>query len=146
MNIQKRGWFTHLTGFYSVFITALTLGTAGSAFANPPNQSDVTGTNVFNNVAPGFLGDYGEFLDPATLAEAERLSQDLDEAYRLCQASAEAAEDQPRRFALGDADETPCTSAACVAYGELLSETEQFIADVEAAATELEQLYRERLW
>jgi len=54
------------------------------------NQSDITGTNVFNNTVPGFFK--GNRLSSKTIGQAEQLSQKLAEANRVCHERRECAE------------------------------------------------------
>ena len=105
----------------------LVLGLAGAGQANPPNQSDITGTNVFNSIAPDFE-DYG--FDAATLEQARTLSDALNDAYAACLASVEEAQALPRRFALGPPSNAPCITAACVDYEQRLSETRAFLSQL----------------
>lgn len=152
MNTNLRRQFPQVLGLSSVMFTALTVGVVDPATANPPNQSDVTGTNIFNNVAPGFLGTYGEILDPIVLAEAERLSTALADAYAACVESVEVVSAQPRRFAvrsspdIGDTSTEICISPECVVYELLLEETQQFVSNVEDTIADEAQFYPDRLW
>jgi hypothetical protein len=105
----------------------LVLSLALPAWANPPNQSDITGTNVFNSIAPEFES-YG--FDAATLAQARSLSEALNTAYGACVASVDAARGLPRRFALGPASNAPCITAACEDYERWLAETRAFLSQL----------------
>ncbi|MGB3491125.1 MAG: hypothetical protein WBA57_00245 [Elainellaceae cyanobacterium] len=146
-NKARRGWRVGLTAMGTVAVAVLSVNMARPAAANPPNQSDITGTNVFNSVAPDFFDNFGDRLDPATLAEAERLSNRLDEAYQTCLNSAAAAESLPRRFARGAARPiAACTTPQCRQFEALLQETRQFLASVEATTVDLDQFLRDRIW
>ncbi len=127
-------------------MTLFAVGLARPVAANPPNQSDITGTNVFNSVAPDFFDEYGDRLDPATIAEAERLSTQLSRAYTACLESAEVARTLPRRFARGSSRPTNCSSPQCRQFESLLQETRQFLAGIEASTTDLDQFLRDRPW
>lgn len=115
---------------------------ATSASANPPNQSDITGTNIFNSIAPDF-GAYG--FDAATLAQAEALSNALDQAYADCLASNEQAGNLPLRFALGSSPGGVCISPQCSEFERLLSETQAFLADL-GVDTNAVQSTENRVW
>lgn len=142
----RRGWRVGLTAIATVAATMLSVNLARPAAAIPPNQSDITGTNVFNSVAPDFFDEYGDRLDPETLAAAERLSNLLDDAYADCIESAEVARALPRRFARGSSRPTVCTSPQCRQFEALLQETRQFLASLEVTTTDLDQLLRDRPW
>jgi hypothetical protein len=127
--------------------SALTLGIVGPVFSqNPPNQSDITGTNIFNSVAPGFVGSLGETLDPEILAEAQRLASALDEAYLACRDSIEAAAAVPRRFSVRGPSDQACVTSECVTYDLLLRETQSFVADVEADTADRDRFNTDRVW
>jgi hypothetical protein len=116
-------------------LSLLLLGKADIASANPSiqiiaqlNQSDVTGTNVGDIVAPIVLDeDTIEGLDPATLQTAQQLSQDLEEAYAACQASRATAANTPRRFARGSAATEVCTSPDCDRLNSLMQQARTFL-------------------
>lgn len=137
---------TRLLAAIASVVTLLGIGIAHPAVANPPNQSDVTGTNVFNSVAPDFFDVYGDRLDPETLVEAERLSNRLDDSYAACLASAEAARSFPRRFARGSSSANVCTSPDCMQFESLLRETRQFLSNIDATTVDLDQFFRDRPW
>lgn len=147
--MSMRGWQRRV-GLVAASGTVAALVAGGwgvPAFSQtPPNQSDITGTNVFNSVAPDFFDEYGDRLDPETLAEAQRLSDRLDEAYSACLESVDRAESQPRRFALGSGSSGTCTSAECEQFNSLLRETQQFLAQIQGTSFDVEQFLRDRPW
>ncbi|MBD1925832.1 hypothetical protein H6F74_05975 [Trichocoleus sp. FACHB-90] len=103
--------------------------------ANPPNQSDNTGTNIWNNTAPRFGS--GSKLDPEIINTARRLSKDLDDAYAACVASAEAFAKLPRRFARGAAiSPVDCNTPECQRLNSLLEETKRFISSLDSLEAE----------
>ena len=112
------------TVFWSLLISVLAI--APIAQANPPNQSDITGTNIFNSIAPDFESYQ---LDAATRAEASRLSDALNQAYADCLASIDAVQQGPRRFALGVPSDELCISPECQAFQTLLQQTRAFLAE-----------------
>ncbi|HHP7243886.1 MAG TPA: hypothetical protein ACFE0H_04285 [Elainellaceae cyanobacterium] len=122
----------------------------GSAIARPaaaqpfPNLSDISGTNVFNSVAPDFFDDYGDRLDPEVLAEARRLAAQLEDAYASCVDSIERSDDSPRRFARGPAP-SQATTAECEDYNRSLGDTQRFLARVQDQPVTVDPL-RERPW
>lgn len=109
---------------------------AAPAQAMPPNQSDNTGTNIWNNTAPVFRG--GGKLDPAIISTARRLSKDLDDAYSACAASKAAAANAPRRFARGaDNPQVPCISGECQRLNSLVEETKTFLNSLDSSQVQL---------
>lgn len=111
------------TVFWGVLISIASM-MALPAQANPPNQSDITGTNIFNSVAPDF-DSYQ--LDEATRAEASRLSDALNRAYENCLDSVDRV--QPRRFALGSPPSDLCISPECETFRRLLQQTRVFLTE-----------------
>lgn len=109
--------------------------------AQPPNQSDITGTNVWNNTAPIFNGDK---LNPDILNNARRLSQDLEGAStRCCNAPPPSG---PRRFARGPADPNEvCISPDCQRLNSLVQETKTFLNDVTPQVEQV-RANRNRAW
>lgn len=103
--------------------------------ANPPNQSDITGTNVNNSTGMNVEPPAG--LDQETFNTARELSRQLQEAESACQASLSDIEDEPRRFALGEADEEEvCTTAACEELSRLLERAKQFLSSLDPEEVE----------
>ncbi|WP_254563469.1 hypothetical protein [Oscillatoria sp. HE19RPO] len=130
-------------------IVASTVGTVFwivSALANPPQQSDSTGTNSWNNTAPIF--DIESQLDPQTLIQAQELYQALQEAYSACVASVERAENLPRRFSrISRENSGICISAECTQYNRLLEETKTFLSLLDIPEEErLKALQNLRTW
>lgn len=114
------------------------------ASAQPaPNQSDITGTNVWNNTAPIFE-NCGK-LNPDTLNNARRLSQELGQAgERCCNAAPPAG---PRRFALGAPDPNEvCVNPECVNLNGVVQETKVFLNDVNRSRSEQVSANRNRAW
>ncbi len=111
------------------------VGTVQPSRANPPNQSDITGTNVTNSTGMNVEPPAG--LDQETFNTARELSRQLQEAEAECQASLSDVEDEPRRFALGSADEDEkCTTAACHNLSRLLERVERFLARLDPEEVE----------
>ena len=112
------------------------------------NQSDVTGTNPGDIPFPLTGDDDGDGHSTNEIQQtAERLSQDLEEAYAECIASQAAIADVPRRFSLGAPSNTPCISVECAALEAVLLDVRLFLSNL----TELEReaLQRDpslRLW
>ncbi|MEQ8752837.1 MAG: hypothetical protein RID09_04860 [Coleofasciculus sp. G1-WW12-02] len=125
-------------------ITTVLMGSgliAMSANAQPPNQSDITGTNIWNNTAPIF--DQDGKLDPAILENARRLDQALEEASeRCCDAVAPV---RPRRFAREPGNPNPAC-ADCLELNRLVEETEIFLDEVNRTQVEGVNASRNRLW
>lgn len=113
------------------------------ASAVPPNQSDITGTNVWNNTAPIF--ENGGKLSPEILNNARRLSQELEDASAgCCNASIPV---EPRRFARhpGNANQA-CLSPDCQRFNSLVEETRVFLDDVNRSQAQQIRANRNRTW
>ena len=127
---------------------ALVIGTAlvGSgllstpANAVPPNQSDITGTNIWNSVAPIFKMN-GK-LDPKILSTARRLAKELDEVSARCgNASAPMG---PRRFARRPGQ--IALSSDCQRLDRLVGETRAFLDEVKRSQAQQRSASRNRMW
>lgn len=109
------------------------------------NQSDITGTNVFESYAPDFFEFEG--LDPALAERAEELSQELDQANQACIDSQATAANLPRRFARGASRASGvCVSPACQRLNQLMDEARSLIAQVEAQREEINRSGEGRPW
>jgi hypothetical protein len=106
----------------------------GSAQAQVNNQSDTSGTNVFNNTAPRFPSRPG--VNPDTLATANRLSQELTEARNAYNTIEQEATRVPRRFARGPGGE--CVNPALSRLNEAIKASQDFLSGLDS--TQLEQL------
>jgi hypothetical protein len=128
-----------LTGVVGLSLMGAMLGIAPAKAGNPVNNSDITGTNIWNNTAPVFKP--GSKFDPQTLDTARTLSQNLQDAYDACQASQANVPNVPRRFALGqpnsDRDKV-CTTAECQSLNQLVNDTRSFLNSLNQ--TQLEEL------
>ncbi|MBD2121664.1 hypothetical protein [Trichocoleus sp. FACHB-262] len=109
---------------------------AGSAQAQVQinNQSDVSGTNVFNNTAPRFPSRPG--LNPDTLATANRLAQELTAARNAYNTTEQAVTRVPRRFARGPGEE--CVNPALSRLNEAIRASQEFLSGLDS--TQVEQL------
>lgn len=101
------------------------------------NQSDNTGTNVWNNTAPRFPS--GSRLSQEIINKAKQLAQELADAKAACAASVEAAAKRPRRFARirpGTPPPNPhhpqpeCISAECENLKRLEAEAKAFLSSL----------------
>jgi hypothetical protein len=108
-----------------------------------PNQSDITGTNIWNNTAPIFRND-GK-LSPEILGNADRLSEKLGDAgNRCCNAPPPTG---PRRFARGSADPNEvCISPDCQQLNSVVEETKAFLGDVNRLEAAQQRTSRNRAW
>ena len=125
-------------------LTTLVMGSglmATSANAQPPNQSDITGTNIWNNTAPIF--DQDGTLDPAIVENARRLDQALEEASERCCNAVQPV--SPRRFAREPGNPNPAC-ADCLELNRLVEETERFLDEVNRIQGEGVNASRNRLW
>jgi len=130
-------------------IAATTIGAVlwiVAARAVPPQQSDSTGTNTWNNTTPIF--EIESQLDPETLAQAREFSQALNDAYAACVASVEEVSTLPRRFTRQPREEEGvCISAECVEYNRLLEEAKTFLSRLDIPEEErLRAIQNLRTW
>lgn len=110
----------------SAIAAAICLVNARTVFS----QSDVTGTNTWNSTTPIF--EIESQLDPETLAQAQELSQALNDSYATCVASVENASNLPRRFSRrSENSDRICISADCAKYNRLLEETKTFLSQID---------------
>lgn len=132
------------TPWISLTLTTLVIGSgfiSTSANAQPPNQSDITGTNIWNNTAPIF--DQDGKLDPAILENARRLDQALEESTDACCNQVKPVE--PRRFSRQPGSANPACGD-CLELNSLVQETEIFLDEVKQIQTEQVNVNRNRLW
>jgi hypothetical protein len=137
--MSKRKWLSLVIG------TSLIGGglSATSASAVPPNQSDITGTNYWNNTAPIFRN--GGRLDPEILSKARRLSGELEQASgRCCNVTAKPV--GPRRFARTPGTPQVCDTPECQRLTNVVGETRAFLNDVNRSQVEVQTASRNRLW
>lgn len=130
------------TKWMAAIICASLIGSGLSALPSTatPNQSDITGTNIWNSVAPIFRMD-GR-LDPKILSTARRLARELEEASARCgNASAPMG---PRRFARQPSQVTACTD--CERLDQLVEETRAFLAEVSRSQAQQRSASRSRIW
>jgi hypothetical protein len=106
---------------------------AGSAQAQINNQSDTSGTNVFNNTAPRFPTPG---LSPDTIATANRLAQELTNARNDYNTTEQEARRVPRRFARGPGGD--CVNPALSRLNEAIKASQDFLSGLDS--TQLEQL------
>lgn len=113
-----------------------------SANAAPAlNQSDITGTNIWNGTAPIFENE-GR-LDGDIINNARRLSRNLEDASNRC---ANAKPTGPRRFARGPAPSEVCISPECEQLNGLVQETRGFLTDVNRQVQEVRASRSSQLW
>lgn len=137
--MDTKKWIAWVIGTSLVSSGLLTL----PANAQPPNQSDITGTNIWNNTAPIFESE-GK-LKPEILNNARRLSQELDNASDSCCNAPPPV--GPRRFARGPADPNEvCISPGCQQLNSVVSETKEFLNEVNRSQAEQGKVSRNRAW
>lgn len=112
--------------------------------AQPPNNSDITGTNVWNNTAPIFEGD-GK-LDPEILNNARRLDQALERASEKCCNTAAPEPVGPRRYARNPGNNEVCVNPECQRLSGLVEETQVFLNDVNRQVEEVRTNSASRTW
>jgi len=137
--MERRKWISWVVGTSLVSSGWFTLPVG----AVPPNQSDITGTNIWNNTAP-ILENNGQ-LNPEMLNQAQRLSQELESAAaRCCNAPPPPG---LRRFALGPANPNQdCISPDCQQLNTVMEETKVFLDDVNRSQGERFSANRNRTW
>ena len=86
--MYRFAYLSFLTGF-----SLLVLGLSPNS-ANAQSQSDISGTNIWNNVAPINSGEGG--LDPAFVSRIEQLNEEAEKTFQECNAAINLAEQQPR--------------------------------------------------
>lgn len=106
-------------------------------------QSDISGTNIWNNTAPIFKNE-GK-LNPEVVNNARRLSQELDKASkRCCDAS---TSNEPRRFARGPGNPNQeCVNTDCQQLSSVVQESNTFLNEVNRYQTELQRTSKNRTW
>lgn len=127
-------------GFLLVFGSSLL---AFPTVAQVPNQSDITGTNVWTNPVPVFRNN-GQ-LKPEILDNARSLDQQLGEASnRCCNAPAPTG---IRRFARGTRDPNEvCINPDCQQLNGLMDQTKVFLGEVNRLQGEQQRASRSRAW
>lgn len=135
--MQKRKWISWVIGT-SLVSSGLLVVPANAE----PNRSDITGTNIWNNTAPIFRGD-GK-LDPEIVNKARSLSQELDDAAERCCNTA-AVPVVPRRFARQPGNQN-CDNSNCDRLSSAVSETREFLDDVNRVQAEQVRANRNRTW
>lgn len=130
----------------AVSLSAIALTAAIVTVRAAPQQSDSTGTNTWNSTTPIF--EIESQLDPETLAQAQELSQALNDAYSACVASVESVSNLPRRFSRrSENSDRICISPDCAKYNRLLEQTRIFLSRLDIPEAErLRALQNLRTW
>lgn len=118
------------------FIFALSIvGALAAVPANAQSFSDITGTNIWNNVAPVFETD--SELDAELIENVTRLNQESAAAYTACNEAIAATEQNPttRRFARQPSTQTAAVPAACSQLETLRTEVESLRSRLTQAAS-----------
>ncbi|MBK4728413.1 hypothetical protein JJD41_00710 [Oxynema sp. CENA135] len=100
-----------------------------SAIANPPNQSDITGTHIWNNTVPQ-LGGETSSIDPQVLARASELASEIDSAKADYEAAERAAAEEPRRFARRQS-RAECVNPYAERLNRLVEEARVFLDSID---------------
>lgn len=138
--MQRRKWIGLVIGTSLVGSGLLTLSASAQ---QAPNQSDITGTNIWNNTAPIF--ENGGKPNPEILNNAQRLSQELEEASSRCCNTPTPV--NPRRFARSPGNPNDvCISPDCQKLNSLVEETKVFLDDVNRSQAERVSANRNRIW
>lgn len=137
--MRKRQWLGLVIGSSVVSSGLLALPAA----AIPPNQSDITGNNIWNNNAPIF--ENGGKLDPEIRDRAQNLDRELGEAAERCENAAPPA--GPRRIARGPRNPNEvCISPECQQLNGLVQETKDFLEDVNRQISEVRSSSGSQAW
>ncbi len=140
-------YMTKRIAWMSAWVSSAVVG--GVMLASPGmaqlNQSDVTGTNVFESPALDFFDIEG--LDPALADRAAELSQEILDANQTCLDDRAAIASGPRRFALNPPDSPNAnTIPSCQRVRQLLDEARSLIAEAESQIEAVNQAVEERSW
>jgi hypothetical protein len=119
--------------------------------AIPGNQSDITGPNTADRPGPRIVSPHDDesgILDPQVLETAQRLSEELRQAYIACVESRETAAEAPRRFARGSANANAvCINTACQQLTLVTTEVRSFLSNLNQVQQErLRQVVEVNLW
>ncbi len=137
--MQKWTWMSWVIGTSLVGSGLIPL----PAKAIPPNQSDITGGNIWNNTAPIFQN--GSQLSPEIINNARRLDRELTSVSERCLNA--AAPTGPRRFARGSANPNEvCISPDCQNLNSLVEETKVFLSEVNRSLVEQRRGSSNRIW
>lgn len=118
------------------FVFALSIfGALAAVPANAQSYSDITGTNIWNNVAPIFETD--SELDAELIENVTRLNRESAAAYTACNEAIAATEQNPtiRRFARQPSTQTAVVPAACRQLETLRTEVESLRSRLTQAAS-----------
>lgn len=108
----------------------------GSVSARPGagSQSDIQGTNIWNNTIPSF--EPGSGLDPQLLNSANQIIQELNDAYGNYQAAESRALQQPRRFARGKRNQV-CVNPHTERVNRLVREAKRILGKADSDQAEI---------
>lgn len=136
--MRTNKWFTFV--FSTVMIGSGLIALPAKADLT---QSDITGTNIWNNTAPIFKND-GK-INPEITNNARRLSQELDKASKsCCDASTPVG---PRRFSRGPGNPNQdCVNSDCQQLSSVVQESNTFLNEVNRYQTELKKTSSNRTW
>ncbi len=110
-------------------VLATGISTAPAVHAQAaPNQSDTSGTNVFNNTAPRFGPRPGANAD--LIRTATRLSQELTDAQNAYNQAEQAATQSVRRFARGPGQ--PCVNPALARLNQAIQQAQTFVQQLDS--------------
>lgn len=111
--------------------------------AQVSNQSDTSGTNVFNNPAPQF-GSGGQ-VNPAIVNTATQTSQELRSSQEAFNAAQQAAAQVTRRFASGTADQV-CENPASARLNQAVDAARAFLERLNGEPAQPASNPASRIW
>ena len=131
MNAMKSlGWMISLSVVAGgLMAPSAQAGKVGSSFGS---FSDISGTNIWNNIPPIFEG--GSKIDPRLVENITRVNRDGQAAFEACNAAlAQIEQSAPttRRFARRPSTQTAEVPTACRQLEQLRSEADNLRATVE---------------
>lgn len=117
---------------------SIIVGATGSAPATaiPPNQSDITGTNVWNNTVPQFNGGTTG-LDPEILSKATQLAEQLEQVNADFNAAEARASQRTRRFGRRGRENMACVNPQADRLNRLMLESKTFLNGLDRAQAEI---------
>lgn len=119
-----------LTFLASILITGLVNVQAQT----PGSQSDLQGTNIWNNPIP--LVDLGSGLDPAIISQANQLIEQLNDAYADYAAAEEAASEKTRRYTR-NRDSRDCVNPHAARVNQLAAQARTLLSQVDNSQAEI---------
>jgi hypothetical protein len=123
-----------LLGFGMTLMAGLFITGSVNVFAQVINQSDLQGTNIWNNPIP--LVDFGSGLDPAIISQANQIIEQLNDAYADYAAAEEAASEKTRRYTR-NRDSRDCVNPHAARVNQLAAQARTLLSQVDNSQAEI---------